>query len=248
MNLAVVTFAAAVTIEQMVFANPAWSGLKGAIVGPPRLFGLKFGPNDPWTKPFGGAEGLLPNPWFGVFCLLVVVLLVLAVVNIRRSRVGRHMLAVRANERAAAAAGVSVSGTKILAFGVAAFIAGLGGALSGYRFGSVTADYFGAIPSMLFLAFAYLGGISSVSGAVVGGIIVSGGVLTTFMSHVLGIPETYTLFLAGLGLITMAIFNPKGVAGALRDSAHAIKGRLGRGTTPKADAEAEAGVHAKVGA
>ena len=156
------------------------------------------------------------------------------------------MLAVRANERAAAAAGVSVSGTKILAFGVAAFIAGLGGALSGYRFGSVTADYFGAIPSMLFLAFAYLGGISSVSGAVVGGIIVSGGILTTFMSHVLGIPETYTLFLAGLGLITMAIFNPKGVAGALRDSAHALKERAGRGSTPKAEADAAAGAHAKV--
>ena len=247
-NLAVVTFAAAVTIEQMVFANPAWSGLSGAIVSPPRLFGLNFGPNDPWTKVFGGGHGLLPNPWFGVFCVVVVILLVLAVVNIRNSRLGRHMLAVRANERAAAAAGVSVSGTKILAFGVAAFIAGLGGALSGYRFGSVSANYFGAIPSMLFLAFAYLGGISSVSGAVVGGVLVSGGILTTFMSHELGIPETYTLFLAGLGLITMAIFNPKGVAGASRDAVHALKQKIGRGSTPKTDALAEAGGHAKVSA
>jgi len=38
------------------------------------------------------------------------------------------------------------------------------------------------------------------------------------------------------------------VAGALRDSAHALKQRVGLGTTPKADAEAEAGEHAKVGA
>lgn len=239
-NLAVVTFAAAVTIQQMVFGNPAWSGLKGAQVDPPRLFGLKFGPNDPWSEVFGSGQGALPNPWFGVFCLIVVVLLILAVVNIRGSRTGRHMLAVRANERAAAAAGVSVAGTKILAFGVAAFIAGLGGALSGYRFGSVTADYFGAIPSMLFLAFAYLGGISSVSGAVVGGIIVSGGVLTTIMSHWLHISDTYTLFLAGLGLITMAIFNPKGVAGALRDAYHSIAKRSGQGSTPEQRAEAEA--------
>jgi len=242
-NLAVVTFAAAVTIENFVFANPAWSGLKGANIAPPSLFGLHFGPNDPWTKVFGSGQGLLPNPWFGVFCLVVVVILILGVVNIRRSRVGRHMLAVRSNERAAAAAGVSVSGTKILAFGVAAFIAGIGGALSGYRFGSVTAGYFGAIPSMIFLAFAYLGGISSVSGAVVGGIIVSGGILTTVMTNWIHISDQYTLLLAGLGLITMAIFNPEGVAGAFRDSAAALRRRMSKkdetvdSTPPEINAE-----------
>jgi len=160
-----------------------------------------------------------------VFCVIVVAALILAVVNIRKSRTGRHMLAVRSNERAAAAAGVSVSGTKILAFGVAAFIAGIGGALSGYRFGSVTSDYFGAIPSMIFLAYAYLGGISSVSGAVVGGVIVSGGVLTLVMTNWLHISAQYTLLLAGIGLISMAIFNPKGVAGAFRDSWHLIQRR-----------------------
>ncbi|MEI8051718.1 MAG: ABC transporter permease, partial [Actinomycetes bacterium] len=224
-NLAVVTFAAAVTIQNLIFANPAWSGVNGASVAPPRIFGLKFGPNDTWSKLFGGSKGLLPNPWFGVFCVIVVVILALAVVNIRRSRTGRHMLAVRANERAAAAAGVSVSGTKVLAFGIAAFVAGIGGALSGYRFGSVTAGYFGAIPSMLFLAFAYLGGISSVSGAIVGGIIVSGGVLTAIMTSWLHISDEYTLLIAGIGLIAMAIFNPRGVAGAIRDGAHMIQRR-----------------------
>ena len=167
----------------------------------------------------------MPNPWFGVFCVVVVMVLVLAVVNIRRSRIGRHMLAVRSNERAAAAAGVSVSGTKVLAFGVAAFIAGIGGALSGYRFGSVTAGYFGAIPSMIFLAYAYLGGISSVSGAMVGGIIVAGGILTTIFTNWLHISEQYTLLLAGIGLIIMAIQNPKGVAGAIRDGVHLVQRR-----------------------
>ncbi len=224
-NLAVVTFAAAVTIQNLIFANPAWSGLKGASVRAPSLFGFHFGPNDPWTKPFSGAKGLLPNPWFGVFCALVVMALVLIVVNMRRSRIGRHMLAVRANERAAAAAGVSVAGTKVLAFGVSAFIAGLGGALSGYRFGSVTALYFGAIPSMIFLAYAYLGGISSVSGAMVGGLIVAGGITTTIMTNWLHISDQYTLLLAGIGLIFMAIQNPKGVAGAVRDGVHALRRR-----------------------
>ena len=225
-NLAVVTFAAAVTIQSVIFGNPAWSGVKGANVSPPTLFGINFGPNQPWTKFFGGGKGLLPNPWFGVFCLIVVALLILAVVNIRRSRVGRHMLAVRSNERAAAAAGVSVSRTKILAFGVSAFIAGIGGALSGYRFGSVTSDYFGAVPSMLFLAFAYLGGISTVSGAVVGGMIVAGGISTLILTSWFHVSAQYTLLIAGVGLITMAIFNPQGVAGGIREITESLKHRM----------------------
>jgi branched-chain amino acid transport system permease protein len=225
-NLAVVTFAAAVTLQSVVLGNPAWSGIKGAGVMPPSIFGISFGPNQAWTKPFGGGQGLLPNPWFGVFCVAVVAVLILGVVNIRRSRIGRHMLAVRANERAASASGVSVAGTKILAFGVAAFIAGIGGALSGYRFGSVTADYFGAVPSMLFLAFAYLGGITTVSGAVVGGLIVSGGVVSLILTSWLHVSAQYTLLIAGLGLITMAIFNPQGIAGGIRELVARSRRRL----------------------
>jgi branched-chain amino acid transport system permease protein len=235
-NLAVVTFAAAVTIQTVVFGNPAWSGLKGANVGPPEIFGIRFGPNQAWTKLFGGGKGLLPNPWFGVFCVIVVALLIMGVVNIRRSRVGRHMLAVRSNERAASAAGVSVARTKILAFALAAFIAGIGGALSGYRFGSVTSDYFGAVPSMLFLAFAYLGGISSVSGAVVGGLIVQGAISSMVITSVLHISDQYTLLLAGVGLISMAIFNPQGVAGGLRELVANTKRRF---DAPKNEAATE---------
>jgi branched-chain amino acid transport system permease protein len=61
---------------------------------------------------------------------------------------------------------VSIAHTKLLAFGIAAFVAGVGGALSGYRFGAVTPTFFGSIASITFLAFAYLGGISNVTGAV----------------------------------------------------------------------------------
>jgi ABC-type branched-subunit amino acid transport system permease subunit len=99
-NLAVVTLAFAVTVENVVFLHPTWAGgVSGAPVPAPRFAGLRFGPNDS-----GSLDGKLPNPWFGVFCLLVVVALALIVVNLRRSSTGRRMLAVRANERAAAAA------------------------------------------------------------------------------------------------------------------------------------------------
>ncbi len=212
-NLAVVTLAFAVTIETFVFKNPSWNGgLRGAAVPPPHLFGLKFGPND--VTSFG--DGKLPNPFFGVFCLIVVMVLALIVVNVRRSVTGRQMLAVRSNERAAAAVGINVAGTKMLAFGLAAFVAGLGGALSGYNFGSVTALTFGSIASLTILAFAYLGGISSVTGAVLGGCIVTGGIVFTGLQEWFHVDQKYSLYVGGLGLIVTAILNPEGIAGAFR--------------------------------
>ena len=226
-NLAVVTFAAAVTIEAVVLNNAAWSGLKGAVVSAPHLFGLHFGPQDSWTK-IGGGVGDSPNPWFGIFALIVVVALVAVVVNLRNSRGGRQMLAVRSNERAAAATGVSVAYTKIVAFGFAAFVAGLGGALSGYRFGSVSALYFGAVNSLLLLAFAYLGGISSVSGAVLGGMLITGGLLTQGLDSWMHLGGQYSLLIGGVGLILTAVFNPEGMAGSMRDGVALAKGKLGR--------------------
>src|SRR3954468_729856 len=248
-HLAVVTLAAAVAIESFVFKNPNWSGgLNGANVPPPRLGGLKFGPNDPGRLNAIGyhGDGKLPNPWFGIFCLVVVVILSVMVTNLRRSASGRRMLAVRSNERAAAAAGVSVAGTKLLAFGLAAFIAGIGGGLSGYRFGSVTPLYFGSLASLAFLAFAYLGGISSVGGAVAGGSLVAGGVCFTALKHWFHVGDQFTLLLGGVGLILTAILNPEGIAGALSDTrrrivaAARIRRRPARQvSTPPAPAEAD---------
>ena len=54
------------------------------------------------------------------------------------------MLAVRSNERAAAAAGINVRNTKLAGFGIAAFVAGMAGALYAYNFGSVSSSRFGA--------------------------------------------------------------------------------------------------------
>jgi branched-chain amino acid transport system permease protein len=211
-NLAVVTLAAAVAIENVVFENPAWSGgLEGAAVGPPSVFGVRFGPSDG-----ASLDGDLPTPWFGLFCLAVAVGVALGVAHLRRSALGRRMLAVRANERAAAAAGVSVAGTKLVAFALAAFIAGLGGALSGYRYGSVTPLTFGSIASITMLAFAYLGGISTVTGAVLGGLLVTGGVGFTALDQWLGVEPQYTLLIGGLGMVAAAVLNPEGLAGALR--------------------------------
>jgi branched-chain amino acid transport system permease protein len=212
-QLAVATLATGVAIQAMIFENPVLDGkLQSAPVPAPKFLGLHFGPLDPTS--FG--DGKLPNPWFGVFCVIIVVLLAALVSGLRSSAWGRRMLAVRANERAAAAAGISIPATKMLSFGVAAFVAGIAGALSGYRFGSVSPDYFGVIASLTFLAFAYMGGISSVTGAVIGGFLVTNGLMFTALQEWFGLSPNYSALVGGLGLVVTIVVNPDGIAGASR--------------------------------
>jgi branched-chain amino acid transport system permease protein len=161
-----------------------------------------------------------------VFVLVVVAVLCYLVANLRRSTAGRQMLAMRANERAAAAAGVNVAGTKMLAFAISAFIAGIGGAVLAYQSGSVVAGPFNYTASLVFFAFAYLGGISSVSGAIAGGLLVPGGLLFTLLEDQLGVPPGLTLVVAAIGLVVAAIQNPEGIAGRLGELA---RRRMARG-------------------
>ncbi len=225
-NLAIVTLAFAVAIDKSVFGNNSVNGaFRGAPVKVPKLISQ---PRDAQYKILGfiAGDGKQPNPMTAMFCLVVVVILCYAVANLRRSATGRRMLATRSNERAAAASGVNVSGMKILAFAVSAFIAGVGGAVSAYRFGGVTPDKFSYLQSLTFFAFAYLGGIASVYGSILGGFLVAGGLVFTFASETLGVPSEFTLILGGLGLIIASVQNPEGLAGAMRQAGMALRKRF----------------------
>lgn len=215
-NLAIVTIAFGLAMDRFVFDNPLVNGgMAGAPVNSPRWVDQR---NPATYTVLGGlqvGDGKQPNPMTAVFCLIVTVALCYFVANLRRSTTGRQMLAVRSNERAAAAAGVDVARTKALAFAIAAFVAGLGGAVLAYRNGSVTQNRFTYDQSLLFFAFAYLGGISRVSGALAGGLLASGGIVFTFLERVVGVPGEFTLLLGGLGLLVTAIVHPEGVAGGL---------------------------------
>ena len=107
-SLAVVTLAGVVAIEQFGFANETWgAGSRAHRSAQPRLFGIDLGSN----ASFRGLDGKLPSPVLGFVYLVAVLALCLLVANLRRSRLGQQMLAVRSNERAAAAAGISVTGS-----------------------------------------------------------------------------------------------------------------------------------------
>jgi branched-chain amino acid transport system permease protein len=212
-QLAVVTLAGAVAIEQVLFRNPALNGgLDGSKIPSPTVFGADLGPRDSTAS---------PRLAFCFFVLVVLAVLAIAVANLRRSDTGRRMLAVRTNERAAAAGGISVVRTKLLAFGMSAFLAGLGGAMLGYFRGQLSVESFSVFVGLQLLAIAYLGGITTVAGALVGGALAAGGIGFTVIDRNLEIGDYY-LLISGVSVIVTAVLNPEGVATAIGRSVSKI--------------------------
>jgi branched-chain amino acid transport system permease protein len=161
-----------------------------------------------------------------------VIALCLLVAQIRRSVLGQQMLAVRANERAAAAVGINVARVKITAYAFSSFIAGTAGWMYAYNFGSVSAARFGILIALGFVAFAYIGGITMVSGAVIGGLVATEGLVPYFFQELLGISGNWTLLVGGILVIITLIQNPEGVAGTTyrkHQAAKRAKAAAGRG-------------------
>jgi branched-chain amino acid transport system permease protein len=216
-SLAVVTLGAAVAISQFGFLNQTWGGgASGSPVPEPHLLGLDLGPQ----SAFRGLDGSLPSPVFGWLVLAVTVGLCLLVAAVRRGNLGQRMLAVRSNERAAAAAAVDVRNVKLIAFGISAFIAGVAGTLYAYNFGSVSASRFDALTALGLIAFAYAGGITLVSGAIFAGLISTEALMPHALDKWLGISGNWILLFGGVLLIFTLIQHPEGVAGAFYKRFH----------------------------
>ena len=213
-QLAVVTIAAAVTIQDVYLDNDKLTGLVSgapATIVPPGLFGLDIGARSERAQN--------DNPGFAIFEVVVLVVLAIAVANIRRSGLGRRFLSVRANERAAAASGINVARTKLLAFGISAAIAGIGGVMLAFKQVEVSSANFPYTASLALLAFAYLGGITSINGAVVGGLLVAGGLAAVTSNYFYASTiESYLGIIGGLGMILTAIIHPEGIAPFMQGS------------------------------
>ena len=123
------------------------------------------------------------------------------------------MLAVRSNERAAAAAAINPRTVKLYAFGIAAFIAGVGGVLYAYNFGSVSADRFDAVTALSLIAFAYAGGITLISGALFAGLLSAQALIPYALDKWFGLNGNWFLLAGGVLLIFTLLRNPEGVAG-----------------------------------
>jgi ABC-type branched-subunit amino acid transport system ATPase component/branched-subunit amino acid ABC-type transport system permease component len=201
--LAVVTLALAVTLEALWFENTDLVSSSGKNISGPSLFGLNL-------RVGGGAA--YPRLAFCFMVLAVLIIVALGVVKLRTGRLGAAMLAVRANERSAAASGVNVVRTKLVAFAIASFVAGIGGALLAYQQTNVTFQSFDAILGLSVFGAAYLAGITSVSGGILAGVLVYGGLFYRVSDQWLGLGGWYDAA-TGIGLILTVVLNPEGIVG-----------------------------------
>src|ERR1700722_9944394 len=209
-SLAVVTLAGMYAIENFGFGNAAWGqGPSSSPVTPLHIFGLNLSP----TASYRGLDGKVPSPVFGFVVLVVLILLCLLVAAIRRATFGQKMLAVRSNERAAAAAGIDVRRVKLTAFMVSALIAGICGALYAYNFQTVSSDLFGTVNSLVIIAYAYFGGITMITGALFAGLGATQGLIPQAFDTWWGLSGNWALLIGAIGLLVTLVGNPDGVAG-----------------------------------
>ncbi|MBV9120697.1 MAG: branched-chain amino acid ABC transporter permease, partial [Chloroflexi bacterium] len=119
-------------------------------------------------QPHPPVPGLTQNQWYAYLAMAVAAVMFAIAAAIVRGRVGRAWQALRDNEIAAAMMGVNVRVYKVLAFGLSAVYAGIGGAVYVIIVGSVAPGSFGLLLSILLLAMIVIGGLASLSGSILG--------------------------------------------------------------------------------
>ncbi len=153
LHLALSTFGFALIARELVLADPRVFGFAGLRVGRPDVLGMST-----------ASDGA-----FAVWCAVVFVALGVLVTVVRRSWFGRQLTAIRDSELAAATLGMHVRLAKVMVFAFAAFIAGCAGALFGGMSVTVDGVQFEPVNGLVIVLFAFVGGITTVSGAAIAG-------------------------------------------------------------------------------
>ena len=172
--LALATMAFARMAEFLFFDQPGVYGLVNRTVQAPSLFGLEI---DNSFRFLG--ISFAPDAGFLVFATLVFCIVGVVVVWTRRRSLGRRLIAMRDSPSGCATLGISITRTRIAVFAYSAAIAGLGGGLLAFFYGSVGTEDFQLTVGLPYLLLLVTGGVALVGGAVFGGLsLISFGWLT----------------------------------------------------------------------
>lgn len=173
------------------------------------------------NNPFGltkGANGLtgIGNPDFGIFSIqsptqfyfyvwVIIALVIIGLLNLQKSRVGRAWNYIREDEIAAEASGINVRHYKLLAFVIGTALAGIAGNIYGSKMMIVSPTNFTFMESCLIFVIVLLGGLGSIPGNLLGAaiIVVFPEVFRQFAS--------YRLLFFGAALVAMMVFRPGGI-------------------------------------
>ncbi len=170
-----------------------------------------------WT-PFGhigiGADGAHPERAFYFMCVAMLLLVIVAVRGLQRSRTVRDLVATRDNERNAQAFRLSPTSAKLLAFALAGFIASFAGGVLVLHQQALGEDIFAPIESIRVLTMVVVGGLGSIPGAILGAVFIKS---TEWFNVV--VPERFRFLFtfagSGIGLIVVLWLLPGGLGSVL---------------------------------
>jgi branched-chain amino acid transport system permease protein len=203
LHLALSTFGIALVGREIVLGDPRVFGLGGLTVHRPSVVGLS----------------LHSDAAFAVWCATVFAVLAVVVGVVRRSWFGRQLVAVRDSELAAATLGLRVRYVKVAIFALAGFIAGCAGALFGGLSAAVGGTQFEPVNSLVIVLFAYVGGITSVFGALLAGSLFS---LLVYAESAFS--ELGGLVFIAIGAAAISLGKqPNGLAGVLLDGVERVR-------------------------
>ncbi|WP_127501411.1 branched-chain amino acid ABC transporter permease [Actinoplanes solisilvae] len=200
--LAIVTLGFAEIIRIVATSTTTLRGDRGfaSIPHPPGSWG---------GEPIFGVTDAIPYFWLG---LVIIILVILGVRNLDRSRVGRSWLAIREDEEAAEVMGVRTFKYKLWAFAIGAFIGGLGGVLFAGEQSFINSQTFVLQFSILVLAGVVMGGSGNMAGAILGGVLIS---YIPNRLRGLSVGDTdlyeYRFALFGLAIIVIMVLRPQGL-------------------------------------
>lgn len=166
----------------------------------------------------GGASGFMGIPRLTTFAWAfgLMFLTLFIIKNIVNSATGRACIAIRENEIAAETMGINTTKYKVLAFMIGAGFAGLAGGLFSHYFYIAHPSSFTYMQSFLILVMVVLGGLGSISGSILGAIIV------TLLSALLADYPEWRMIIFAISLIIMMIFRPQGILGNKELSKHML--------------------------
>lgn len=168
--------------------------------------------------------------WYYVL-LGVMLLLGLLAVRIKRSYIGRALMAIREDETAAEIMGVGIRRFKMMAFVYAAFFAGLAGALYAHFAGYISPESFTGEQSNNLFSMAVVGGLDSIPGGIVSG------VMLTLLPELMRFLQEYYMLIFSLVVLVIVLLPPETGERALTWAKRLLRGRsTSRGEAPGAAA------------
>jgi ABC-type branched-subunit amino acid transport system permease subunit len=207
--LAVTTLGFAIFMQSSVLATPCW---KVPLVGKTLCTGLPDPAYTVVSRPDLFGLGLHSERAFAWFSLGVLLLSIFMVRIWRDKGIARRLVAVRDNEIGAAAMGIPVLRTKLLAFALSGCMAGYAGACFAYAVGQLnnTDLTFDPTTSFVVISMVVIGGLGSIPGAIMGAIYLEG------LPALFGSNQTIQFVTSGLGLIAFILYLPGGLAELLQ--------------------------------